>query len=111
MTTTTKMLYLRFSVHENRKHHGKLLYEWLMEQARAMGIPRGTAFRAIADYGRHKVMHSQHFFELAGDTSIRVDLLVTADEKDQIMRLVEAENLKIPFTVLPVEFGVTNDDH
>lgn len=110
MTTTTQMWQLRFSVHENRKHRGKLLYEWLMEQAKAMGIPRGTAFRAIADYGRHKVMHNQHFFELAGDTSIKVDLLVTAEEKDQIIRLVEAEKLKIPFTVSLIEFGVTSED-
>jgi PII-like signaling protein len=26
--------YLHFYVHENRKHHHVLLYEWLLEQAR-----------------------------------------------------------------------------
>ena len=39
---------LRFYVHENRKHHHILLYEWLLEHAKKTGIHGGSAFRAIA---------------------------------------------------------------
>ena len=62
----TNGTYLRFYTHENRKHHHVLLYEWLLEQAKKCGIHGGSAFRAIAGYGRHGVLHEQHFFELAG---------------------------------------------
>lgn len=111
MTTHNQGLYLRFFVHENRKHNGKLLYEWLLEQAKAMGIPRGTVFRAIADFGRRKVLHEQQFFELAGEITVRVDFLVSPEEKDQLLHLVENEKLKIPFAVFPVEYGITTGDH
>ena len=110
MTTRTQGVYLRFFVHENRRHHGILLYEWLLEQAKAMGIRGGTAFRAIAGFGRHGVMHEQHFFELAGDVTIRLDFLVTFEESDKLIKMVEAEKLVMPFAELPAEFGVTGDN-
>lgn len=111
MTTHIQGSYLRFFVHENRKHDGRLLYEWLLEQAKTMGIPRGTAFRAIADFGRRKVIHEQQFFELAGEISVRVDFLVTGEERDRLLQLVESERLKIPYAVFPVEYGITTGDH
>ena len=49
---------LRFYVHENRKHRHRLLYEWLLEEARKLGVPGGSAFRSIAGYGRHGVLHA-----------------------------------------------------
>ena len=111
MTTRNQGSYLRFFIHEDRKHRGRLLFEWLLEQARTMGIARGTAFRAIADFGRHKVIHEQHFYELAGEITVRVDFLVTAAEAERLLQLVEAEKLEIPYAVFPVEYGVTEGDH
>lgn len=108
MNTRTQGVYLRFFVHENRRHHGILLYEWLLEQAKKMGIRGGTAFRSIAGFGRHGVMHEQHFFELAGDVTVRVDFLVSFEESDRLVKLVEAENIIVPYAELPAEFGVTS---
>ena len=61
---------LRFYVHENRKHHHKLAYEWLLEEAKKIGIQGGSVFKAIASFGRHGVLHEDHFFELAGDLPV-----------------------------------------
>lgn len=110
MTTRTDGSYLRFFVHENRKHHGILLYEWLLEQAKKMGIHGGTAFRAIAGYGRHGVMHEQHFFELAGDLTVRVDFVVTFEEASRLLKLVEDEKIPLFYAELPAQFGVINSD-
>src|SRR5436190_18951601 len=71
---------LRFYVHENRKHHHILLYEWLLEHAKKTGVRGGSAFRAIAGFGRHGVLHEEHFFELAGDTTIEIAFAVTEAE-------------------------------
>ena len=38
-------IYLKFYVQENRRHHGILAYEWLLEEARKVGIHGGSAFR------------------------------------------------------------------
>ena len=96
---------LRFYVHENRKHQRILLYEWLLEQARAMGIHGGSAFRAIAGYGRHGVMHEEHFFELAGDLPVQVDFAVSDDEAQRLIALLAREGVDIFYVRMPIEFG------
>lgn len=102
-----KGAYLRFFMLENRRHHGILLYEWLLEQAKTMGIRGGSAFRAIAGFGRHGVIHEQHFFELAGDLTVRVDFVVSDADADRLLELVNNENLSIFYARLATEFGMT----
>lgn len=106
MITQTQGTYLRFFVHENRRHHGILLYEWLLERARKMGIHGGTAFRSIAGFGRHGVLHEQHFFELVGELPVRVDFVITPEESDRLLKLLDAENLSLFYAVLPAAFGL-----
>jgi len=97
---------LRFYMHENRKHRGVLLYEWLLEQARAIGIHGGSAFRAIAGFGRHGVLSEQHFFELAGETTVVVEFLVGDAEADALLALARADGAPLFHARFPVEFGV-----
>ena len=99
--------YLRFYTHENRKHHHLLLYEWLLEQAKKCGIHGGSAFRAIAGYGRHGILHEQHFFELAGDLTVTVEFLLNDDEAQSLLDLVEREKVRVFYAKFPVEFGMT----
>ena len=66
-----KGTYLIFFVQENRTRHGVLVYEWLLEEARRLGVKGGTAFKAIAGFGRHGHIHADHFIELAGDLPLR----------------------------------------
>ncbi len=106
MSTSTLGVYLRFFMHENRRHHGVLLYEWLLREAKKLGIAGGTAFRSIAGYGRHGVMHEAHFLELAGQETVRVDFIVTAEEAEKMMQRVVEEKLQLFYAKLPAEFGV-----
>jgi uncharacterized protein len=96
---------LRFYVHENRKHHHVLLYEWLLEQAKKLGVHGGSAFRAIAGYGRHGVLHEERFFELAGDLAVEIDFAVTDDEADRLLALLRDEKIAIFYARIPIEFG------
>jgi len=97
---------LRFYVHENRKHDHILLYEWLLEHAKKLGIHGGSAFRAIAGFGRHGVLHEEHFFELAGDMTVEIDFAVTDAEADQLLALVREENVRVFYARIPIEYGV-----
>ena len=45
--------FLKFYVAENRRHHHLLAYEWLLEEAKKFGLHGGSAFRAVAGFGRH----------------------------------------------------------
>jgi PII-like signaling protein len=98
--------YLRFYVHENRKHHGILLYEWLLERAKKAGIHGGSAFRAIAGFGRHGVLHEQHFFELAGDLSVEVEFLLSDEEAAMLLDLLRREQVRMFYAKVPAEFGM-----
>jgi uncharacterized protein len=100
---------LRFYVHENRKHHHILLYEWLLEQAKKMGIHGGSAFRAIAGFGRHGVLHEEHFFELAGNLTVEIDFAVSDAEADALMALIERERIHIFYARAIIEFGALGD--
>ena len=97
---------LRFYVTERQKHGGKLVYEWLLERAKAVGVPGGTALRAIAGFGRHGVLHEEGFFELAGDLPVEVEFILTDAEADQLIELLAAENLPLYYVRMPVEMGV-----
>jgi len=97
---------LRFYVHENRKHDHILLYEWLLEQAKKLGIHGGSAFRAIAGFGRHGVLHEEHFFELAGDMTVEIDFAVTDAEADQLLGLIRQQNIRVFYARIPIEYGV-----
>jgi PII-like signaling protein len=98
--------YLRFYMHENVKHRHRLLYEWLLEHARSLGVHGGSAFRAVAGFGRHGVLHEQHFFELAGDLTIKVEFILTDELADRLLESLRAENVSVVYARLPAEFGV-----
>ena len=101
---------LRFYVHENRTHHHVALFEWLLEQAKKLGIHGGSAFRAIAGFGRHGILHEEHFFELAADMTIEVEFVVTDAEADKLFDLLRRERVSIFYARVPVEFGAIEGD-
>jgi PII-like signaling protein len=101
---------LRFYVHENRKHRRILLYEWLLEQAKRLGIHGGSAFRAIAGFGRHGILHEEHFFELAGDLTVEIDFAVSDEEADRLLDFMRAERVSIFYVRAPIEFGTVTGD-
>lgn len=97
---------LRFYMHENRKLHGILLYDWLLENARKNDVHGGSAFRAIAGYGRHGNLHEQHFYELAGELPVVVEFLMTAEEADAMIARLRNEKVNVFYTRVAAEFGV-----
>ncbi|MBS0365663.1 MAG: DUF190 domain-containing protein [Proteobacteria bacterium] len=98
--------YLRFYTHENVRHHHQLLYEWLLQHAKRLGVHGGSAFKAIEGFGRHGVLHSQHFFELAGDMTVKVEFILTDAMADKLLESLGRENVSVVYARLPAQFGV-----
>ena len=101
---------LRFYVHENRTHHHIALFEWLLEQAKKMGIHGGSAFRAIAGFGRHGILHEEHFFELAADMTVAVEFVVSDAEADKLLSLLRQEWVSMFYSRVAAEFGAIEGD-
>ena len=102
-------VYLKFYVPENRRHDGLLAYEWLLEVARKLGIHGGSAFRAIAGFGRDGRLHEEHFFELAGDLSVEVGFALTEADADKLLAHLAGEKLRLFFIKLPLEMGIVGE--
>ncbi|MCB1778038.1 MAG: DUF190 domain-containing protein [Candidatus Competibacteraceae bacterium] len=102
--------FLRFYIRENQRHDHRLLWEWLLEQANHMGIRGGSAFRAMAGFGRRHCLHEDHFFELGGTVTVEVEFIVTDDEAQKLLELLEAEKIRTFYTQIPAHFSVTGLD-
>jgi len=98
-------LYLRFYTIESRRIHHSQVHDWLLDKAKEMGIPGGSAFRAIAGYGRHGHMHEQHFFELAQEP-ILVEFILSTEQADAFLDVIRKEGLHVFYARFPAEFGV-----
>lgn len=102
----TEGSFLRFYIHENQKHGRVLLWEWLLQEASRMGIRGGSAFRAMAGFGSHHVVHEEHFFELAGTLTVEVEFIVTDDEAQRLLDLMRQEKIRAFYAHIPARFGV-----
>ncbi|MCB1968439.1 DUF190 domain-containing protein [Accumulibacter sp.] len=102
--------FLRLYVNESDKHHGRMLWEWLLEQGSKLGIRGGSAFRSIGGFGRSHAVHEGGFFELAGSTGIEVEFVVTDDEAKRLLDVVGAARKRIFYTCMSARFGVINPD-
>jgi PII-like signaling protein len=101
---------LRFYVHEGHRHRHQLVWEWLLQQANTLGIRGGSAFKAMAGFGRHHVLHEAHFFELAGTLTVEIEFIVTDDEAQRLLALIHAEKIRLFYAHIPARFGVINPD-
>lgn len=101
-----KGVHLRLYTYENRKHHGLPIYEWLLDRAKQLDIQGGSAFKAIAGYGRHGRLHEQHFFELAGEEPILVEFIVTQEQVQLLLDLLKSQDLPLFYAALPTEYGI-----
>jgi uncharacterized protein len=102
--------FIRFYVHEGHSHHGHPVWEWLLQQAKRMGIRGGSAFRDMAGFGRHGKLHEAKFFELQGSLTMEVEFIVTDDEAQKLLDLLHKEKIRLFYAQIPARFGVINPD-
>ncbi len=102
--------FFRFYVHESQRHHGRLVWEWLLEQGNRLGIPGGSAFKAMAGFGRHHQLHESRFFELAGALTVAVEFIATQEEAQKLLDLLHTEQVRVFYSYTPACFGVINPD-
>ncbi len=98
-------LFLRVYLHENQRCHGRLAWEWLLEQASKLGLRGGSVFRAMAGFGHHHLLHEDHFFELAGTLTVIMEFVVTESESGQLLELLRRDEIKAFYAIIPARFG------
>lgn len=98
---------LCFYVSEKQHHAGQPLYEWLLAEAQSKGIAGGSAFRAIAGFGRDGKLHEETFFELAGELAVKIEFVLDDEHTEKFLDVLHGENLEIFYLRQRVEFAKT----
>jgi PII-like signaling protein len=99
---------LTFFTQQDRKHHGLSLAQWLLEEARNMGISGATLITAAEGFGHDRKIRSTHFFELA-DQPIEVTMAVSAVDAERLFKRLQEEEINIFYVKTPIEFGMTGE--
>ena len=97
---------LTFYVTEKQLHDGKPLYGWLREGARELWILGGSAFRALAGFGRHGRLREDTFFELAGELAVKVEFILDDKLAEQMLQRVRVQYLNVFYVRHKVQSGI-----
>ena len=99
---------LSFLTVQGHRHAGKPIADWLVQVAIDLGLRGATVLTASEGFGKHRRIHSAHFFELA-DQPIEIVMAVTEEECAKLFARLEAERVHLFYVKAPVEFGVLGE--
>lgn len=99
---------LTFFTQQDRRHRHLALAQWLLEEARALGISGATLIPATEGFGHGGKIRSAHFFELA-DQPLEVTMAVSAADAERLFARLKEEGVNIFYVKTPIEFGMTED--
>jgi PII-like signaling protein len=99
---------LTFFTQQDRRHGHRSLGDWLVLEARRLGIGGATLIGAVEGFGHHRKLHAAHFFELA-DQPLEVTMAVSAEEAERMFARLREEGIDLFYVMTPAEFGMTGE--
>jgi PII-like signaling protein len=70
---------LRIFIGEGNRHEGRPLYEWIVLQAKQMGLAGATVLRGIMGYGANSRIHTSKIMRLSEDLPIIIEIVDTPE--------------------------------
>lgn len=81
---------LRIFVGESDKYNGRPLYEWLVTQARSMGLAGATVLRGIMGFGANsRVIHTFKIERLSEDLPMVVEMVDAREKLENFLAFVD----------------------
>lgn len=71
---------LRIFIGEGNRHEGRPLYEWIVMQAKQMGLAGATVLRGIMGYGANSRIHTSKIMRLSEDLPIIIEIVDTPEK-------------------------------
>ena len=93
---------------QDRRHGHTPMAEWLLLEARKLGLSGGTLIGAGEGFGHDGKLHSAHFFELA-DQPIEVTFAASGSDADRLFQSLRDEKIDVFYVKTPIEFGMTSE--
>lgn len=100
---------LTFFTQQDCKHGWLPLGEWLVQEARKLGIAGATMIAATEGFGHAGKLRSTHFVDLA-DQPIEVTMAVSEAEAERLFQRLHDEKISVFYVKTPIEYGRTGED-
>ena len=97
---------LTFYTLRDRRQDDMPIADWLMQEAKALGIPGATMATTLQGFGRDGELHSWRFFELTGQPVV-VTMALTSEQAERLLGHMREANVNIFYIRTPVEFGMS----
>ena len=97
---------LTFFTQQDRKHGCLSLGEWLVQEARKLGVGGATLIAASEGFGHGHKLHSAHFFDLA-DQPIEITMALSESDVQRLFQRLHDEKINVFYVKMPIEFGMT----
>jgi PII-like signaling protein len=95
---------LTFFTQQDRVYKNQPLAQWLLEQAKALGIRGATVNGSLQGLGHDGAIHAINMFDLS-DQPVQVTMVLSEDEVQPLFTLLEQEHITLFYMKSPVEFG------
>lgn len=76
---------LRVFIGESDVHHGRPLYELVVEGARKRGLAGATVLRGITGFGSHSRIHTAKILRLSEDLPIVIEIVDKPERIDEFL--------------------------
>ena len=100
--------YVTFFTQQSRTHDDVPVAQWLIEEARKLGVGGATLFTGKEGFGHDGRFHSDNYFDLE-DPPLQVGMALSAEECDALMARIRESRLRIFYTKAAVEYGFTSE--
>jgi uncharacterized protein len=80
---------LRIFVGESDTHHGKPLYQAIVERARERGLAGATVIRGIEGFGADSHLHTARILRLSEDLPVLIEIVDTEERIAQFLPTVD----------------------
>ena len=98
-----------FFTQENREYNKTSLANWIIEEAKNIGVRGATLFSGQEGFGHDGRFHSGNYFDLE-DRPQQVVLALTYDECDRLFQGIKENKLRMLYTKVRAEFGYTGEE-
>ncbi len=76
---------MRIHVGEGDRHHGRPLYQAIVEHLRARGLAGATVFRGVMGFGASATIHSHRVLRLSTDLPVVIECVDLADKIEAVL--------------------------
>jgi PII-like signaling protein len=94
---------LRIFIGESDRHEGKPLYQWIVLEARRLGMAGATVLRGLEGYGAHSRLHTAKVLRLSSDLPLVVEIVDTREKIESLVPVIDAAIGEGLVTIEPVE--------